>query len=140
MILSINNLKSIRKWRDRLFMLGQNALDRCILPGGRKILFSPWPEVKSSIQRSFHHTRHTVSFGPIPPGGGDYDLVVPVSTEALLAAAADDLLRRRNPLPLPGTAAVNLCDDKTALNTLLCSRGFARHIPDATGTGPLLSG
>jgi hypothetical protein len=134
-MLPLNTLKSIRKWRDRLFMLGENALDRCMLRSGKKILFSPWPEVEAAVQRGFKYTRHTVEFGAIPPGGGNYDLVVPVSTEALIAATGDGELQRKNPLRFPSSAAVNLCDDKATLNAHLRSRGFARHIPGGEATG-----
>jgi len=128
-MLSITTLKSIRKWRDRLFLLRERMLDRRAFPVGRKILFTPWPEIEAAVRGGFRGTRHRVSFGPVPPGGGDHDAVVPVSIEALLAAAADPVLRRRNPLPLPSADAIRLCDDKAALNARLRARGFARHLP-----------
>ena len=135
MLLSINNLKSIRKWRDRLFMLTENLRGRWALPRGRRILFSPWPNAEASIRRGFQHTRHVITFGEIPSGGGDYDLVVPFSIEALAAAGADEVLRRRNPLPLPSAAALELCHDKPVLNELLRANGFARHVPGPASRG-----
>lgn len=128
-MLSLNNLKSIRKWRDRVFMMGERALARFQIGGGKRILFSPWPELEESVRRGFQFTRHEVSFGPIPPGGGNFDLVVPVSTAALIAAASDEVLLQKNALIFPSVDAIRLCDDKAALNACLCARGFARHIP-----------
>ncbi len=126
-MLPILTLKSIRKWRDRLFMLGERIQDRWRLPAGKRILFSPWPEIEAPVRRGFQAMRHQISFGPVPPGGGDFDLVVPVSVEAL--QATDDRLRRRNPLPIPLPAAVDLCDDKAALNARLRKEGFGLHVP-----------
>lgn len=129
MLIPVNTLKSVRKWRDRLFLVTESGMDRCLVPRGLKILFSPWPEIEREVWRSFRFSGHVVEFGPIPLGGGTYDLVMPVTTEALLGAAGDLELCRRNALPIPDPVAVNLCDDKGALNEFLRVRGFARHLP-----------
>jgi len=126
---SIQTLKSMRKWRDRLFMAGQVALDRVRLPRGRRVLFTPWPEVEAALRGSFQGTGHVMAMAPLPPGGGGFDVVVPLSVEALEAASRDEALRRRNPLPLPSLAAIRRCDDKAALNAHLRARGFAKHVP-----------
>lgn len=134
-MLPIQTLKSIRKWRDRLFMLGERALDVCQVRGRKRILLWPWKELEEPVRRSFWFTRHEVVFAPIPPGGEGFDLVVPLSAEALLAVAADEPLRRRNPLPIPDPAAVNLCEDKASFNRRLRELGFGRHIPDDARPG-----
>lgn len=134
-MLSLQTLKSIRKWRDRGFMLRARVRDRRRFPAGKRILFSPWPEVEQSIRYSFRGTRHHVAFGDVPPDGGDYDLVVPVSIAALLDAGRSEPLRRRNPLPIPSPAAIELCDDKAALNEWLQTHGMTRHLPAAPNPG-----
>lgn len=132
---SVATLKSLRKWRDRAFLWRECLLDprhprRC-----KRILFTPWPEVEVAVRQGFRHSRHEVHFGPLMPGGEGYDLVVPCSIEALTAAAADATLCRRNPLPVPDPAVVDLCDDKAALNARLSALGFGRHIPPAAEPG-----
>ena len=139
-LLSINTLKSIRKWRDRAFMLGERVRDWLQLPAGKRILFSTWPEVEDSVRRGFWGMRHKVTFGPVPAGGGDFDLVVPTMISALGVAAADSELRRRNPLPIPDPELLDLLDDKAALNARLVSAGFSRHVPKPAvpGSFPLV--
>lgn len=132
---SVQTLKSIRKWRDRGFVLRERLLERWQLPAGKRILFTPWPDAVDSLTQAFAGTRHEYSFGAIPPGGGDYDLVVPFSVEDLLAVCDDEQLRARNPLPLPTRAAIELCDDKAALNEHLRAHGFARHVPADVAAG-----
>ncbi|MBI2513602.1 MAG: hypothetical protein HYV96_16680 [Opitutae bacterium] len=135
MPLSISTLKSIRKWRDRAFMAGQVALDRVRLPRGRRVLVTPWPEVEAALRRSFHGTGHAVAMAEMPAGGGDFDVVVPLTIAALEVAARDDALRRRNPLPLPSLAAIRRCDDKAELIAHLRARGFAAHLPGDAAPG-----
>jgi hypothetical protein len=134
-MLSLNTLKSIRKWRDRLFMLTERVRGRRALPRGKRVLFTPWPDAEPNLRRGFAGTPHSLDFGSVPPGGGDYDVVVPLSIEALIAASGDEVLCRRNPLPLPSASAIRLCDDKSALVERLRNRGFAQHIPGDPGSG-----
>lgn len=110
-------------------MLGERTLDLCQVRKRKRILFWPWKELEEPVRRGFRLTRHEVTFGAIPPGGGDYDLVVPLSAETLMTAATDETLCQRNPLPIPDPAVVDLCEDKAAFNTRLRELGFARHIP-----------
>ncbi|MBA4136328.1 MAG: hypothetical protein C0518_03315 [Opitutus sp.] len=132
-VLSIQTRKSLRKWRDRCFMMRERALDRWLFPRGKRIAFWPWKELEEPVRRSFAFTRHRISFTPLLSGGGDFDLVVPLSIETLHAAAADDSLRRRNPLPIPTRQAIELCDDKAALNARLRDLGYRRHVPADAG-------
>jgi hypothetical protein len=133
--LSIQTLKSVRKWRDRAFMAKELLFDRVRFPRGTRVLFTPWPEVEAALRRSFEGTRHTVTMADAPPGGGEFDLVVPLTIEALVAAREDAVLCRRNPLPLPSVEAIRLFDDKAALNARLRACGFARHVPVDVGAG-----
>lgn len=132
---SISILKSFRKWSDRAFLWREalRALD-CVR-GRKRILFSPWPEIEASLQRGFRYSRHEVTFAPVVPGECGYDLIVPCSIEALAVVAADDTLRRRNPLRVPDPAVVQLCDDKAALNSRLRELGFGLHIPATARPG-----
>ena len=92
-----------------------------------------WPNTHSCIEHSVLHTGYRVSFGDITAADAGYDVVFPVSLEAAKVAAEDPVLMRHNPLPLPSVAAIELCDDKGALNHHLRSHGFSAFVPpDAT--------
>ncbi len=135
-MLPTEKLKVIRKWRDRAYMLGQRFLDLCVVRGRKRILFWPgWQNCEDTLRRAFRHSPHEVFFAEIPPGGGDYDLIVPLSPDDLIAAARDERLCRRNPLPIPDPAAVELCEDKAAFNARMRELGFGRHIPRDVGPG-----
>ncbi len=129
MFLSISTQKNLRKWCDRFFITGQQALDFCAGPKGKRLLFTAWPEIEPTIRHAFSRTRHVVEFGPLPSGRGDYDVVIPVSIEALLSAANNEALSAHNPLPLPTPEVVMRCDDKAALNSFLRAKGFGIHVP-----------
>lgn len=128
-------LKTLRKWSDRAFHWREAWRAGILGSRPKRILFSPWPEIEASLRQGFRRSAHTVTFAPIPPGGGGFDLVVPCSIEALMDAAADEALRRRNPLRLPDPSVIRLCDDKAALNARLCELGFRAHIPAAAQPG-----
>lgn len=127
--------KSIRKWRDRGFMLREAFLDQVALRHGKRILFWPWKEIEPQVRFSLRFHRHEAVFAPIPTGGGDYDAVVPLTLDALVAAADDKELLRRNPLPIPRPEVVQLLDDKAACNARLRELGFERHVPDTPPAG-----
>lgn len=116
-------------------MAKERVLDRWWFPRGKRIVFSSWKEIEEPVRGGFAFTRHRVSFEPIVAGGGEFDLVVPLSIENLHAAAADEVLRRRNPLPIPTAEAIELCDDKAALNARLRELGYGRHVPDDVEPG-----
>lgn len=132
---SILTLKSIRKWRDRAFMLKERVIARWQLPKGKRVLFTQWPDIVEPMTRAFAGSRHSIAFGHSPTVKGDHDVVVPFSVDALLEAGKDAELCRRNPLPIPSRAAIELCDDKAALNFFLRSRGFAAHVPADIAAG-----
>ena len=134
-MLQIQTLKSIRKWRDRLFVARERVAEQFVLRRPKRILFTPWPPAEEPLRRSFAGTRHHIEFGPAPAGGGDYDLVVPLTVEALAAAALDGALCRRTPLRIPDPRVVELCHDKAALNARLREFGFASHIPAPAHSG-----
>lgn len=134
-MLPIQTLKSIRKWRDRFFVARERVAEQFVLRRPKRILFTPWPPAEEPLRRSFAGTRHHLEFGPAPTGGGDYDLVVPLTVEALVAAAQDGVLCRRNPLRIPEPRVVELCHDKAALNARLRELGFASHVPAPTRLG-----
>ena len=99
------------------------------------VLIDWWPNMRHAIEHSVRHTGYRVSFGPIPPGGNGYDVVFPPSPEAARAAAADPILVRRNPLPLPSADAIDCCDDKAALNAHLRQHGFGVFVPPEATLG-----
>lgn len=132
---SIETLKSVRKWRDRVFLLKERALARWQLPDGKRVLFTHWPDIVEPLNRAFAGSRHSIAFGHSPTVKGDHDVVVPFSIAALLEAGEDAELCRRNPLPIPSRAAIELCDDKAALISLLRRRGFSAHVPADTAAG-----
>lgn len=134
-MLSIPTLKNLRKWRDRAFLIRERLLDWLLVRGRKRVLIWPWAELEEPIRRGFKFTRHSVTFAAVPPGGGDFDLVVPLSNDTLIAAAADPVLRARNPLPIPDPAVVELCHDKHALNVRLRELGFGRYVPRDAGPG-----
>jgi hypothetical protein len=127
--------KSIRKWRDRGFMCREAVLDRIVLRQGKRILLWPWQEIEPQVRFSLRFHRHEPVFAPIPAGGGNYDVIVPLSVDTLIASAGDEELNRRNPLPIPRPDVVRLLDDKSACNARLRELGFGRHVPGAPQAG-----
>lgn len=134
-VLSIPTLKNLRKWRDRAFMLRERSLDLLLVRGSKRVLIWPWAELEEPIRRGFNHTRHSVTFAAVPPAGGDFDLIVPLSNDTLIAAAADPVLRARNPLPIPDPSVVELCHDKHLLNVRLRELGYGAYVPRDAGAG-----
>lgn len=135
-MLSNPTLKVLRKWRDRAFLTQEWLRERVGVRGRKRVLaWPPWPEFDAQLRRGFGRTRHELQFGPVPPGGGDFDLVVPLSNDQIIACAEDAVLNRRNPLPLPRREVVELCDDKAAFNARLTEAGFGEYIPGAPAPG-----
>lgn len=135
-MLSIPAQKVLRKWRDRAFLTREWLRERAAVRGRKRVLaWPPWPEFDAQLRVGFGRTRHELQFGPVPPGGGDFDLVVPLSNDQIVACAEDPVLSRCNPLPLPRRDVVELCDDKAALNARLTEAGFGEHIPGTPAPG-----
>ena len=135
-MLSIPTLKVLRKWRDRAFLAREWVRERIELRDRKRVLaWPPWPSFEQSLRLGFARTRHELQFGPVPPGGGDFDVVLPLTNDQIIACAEDEVLTRRNPLPLPRREIVELCDDKEALNARLTEEGFGAHVPGVPAPG-----
>lgn len=133
---SIPQLKDVRKWRDRAFLAKEWAFDRIKLSGRKRVLaWPPWQDFETQLRRGFAGTRHEVHFAPVPPGGGDFDLVVPLTSEQIIACAEDEVLRRRNPLPLARRDVIELCDDKGMWSERMRALGFERWVPGEPASG-----
>lgn len=123
------------KLRNRLFIQFLRLRKALFSPGRPyKILISESkPDWTPDIRKGFRNSKHHISFDQINPDTvKKYDLVVPLTIQELVDQEIQRLLRN-NPIPLPSTEAVNLCDDKNLFNASLISKGYARYIPKVDG-------
>jgi hypothetical protein len=97
---------------------------------GLRVLMSEKPEWHEGLKIGFAGTRHEVQFRAISPDNlGEFDLVVPLTTQDLLQACRFSSLLIKNPIPIPSERCVMLCNDKYKFNETLISAGFGEYIP-----------
>lgn len=100
-----------------------------------RILFSIRMGCEKAIKRGFFLTRHEIIFDEFTPETlSKADIVVPLTISDLLYLDQHRALVRNNPIPIPTSKAVQLCDDKSQLNSFLIENGFQDVIP-AVGNG-----
>lgn len=117
----------IRKF---MFLSRERIIATVDRPAGLRVLFSRQDQWEPMIRAGLRGTRHLIAFGELPAQQlAAYDVVVPLTVDAVLylAACSGDLLN--NWLPVPAADCVKLCDDKVSLNQALTRLGFGRHIP-----------
>lgn len=122
---------------DKLVMIELQRLSRNWVKRKLDILFSHNAELEQQLRDSFKETEHTITFADFTADNiGNYDLVIPLSLEALKFAGEMRHLLRDNGLPLPNSHVIGLLEDKYLLNRQLLEKGLAKHIPKMQGTIP----
>jgi predicted ATP-grasp superfamily ATP-dependent carboligase len=95
-----------------------------------KILFSDKVDWIRPIRRGFKFSRHEIVFKDISIENiRDYDMVVPLTVRDLLYLNEVRDLVAHNPIPIPSTESIRLCDDKYLLNRALIANGFGETVP-----------
>ena len=99
-----------------------------------KILFSKKPEWEGRIKKGFRFTRHEIAFDDFSPDKlNEYDLVVPLTIDDSIYLNQHYHFVRDNPIPIPNTQSILICDNKRILNNALITKGFGHLIPQLGG-------
>jgi hypothetical protein len=99
-----------------------------------KILFSKKDAWEPRIRRFSRYLPHTLTFAEINPQSiVKHDLVVPLVIEDVLYLNKVRDLIKNNPIPIPSTECVHLCDDKYVFAEKLIAKGFGDYIPQIDG-------
>lgn len=117
-----------------LFVAYNQCHFRQFLQRGLKVLFSKKMDWALQIGRGFRFSRHQIAFKDISLENiTDYDMVVPLTIRDLLYLNNVRDLVAHNPLPIPSTESIQLCNDKYLLNRALIANGFGEAIPGMDG-------
>ena len=130
-----NPLKQLRRRiYNRMFLPCMIWQERLFSHRKFKILFSIKPEWEEQIRTGFLHTEHEIAFREFSPLAiKEYDLVVPLTIEDLKYLNTVRELVAGNPIPVPSTEIIELCDDKSRFNQMLQKKGYGRFIPQTGG-------
>ena len=102
-----------------------------------KILFSKKDDWEANIRRGFRFLPHTITFAELTPQAiAEHDLVIPLHIEDMyhLNDIHDSI--KDNPIPIPSTESIKLCDDKYLFSQKLIENNFADYVPQANGDLP----
>lgn len=127
-----NVLERVTAKLSREFFIGwELVLSRICQKRKMRILFSSMPAWESNIKKGFRFTQHEVVFGEMSLlKTKRYDLVVPLKISDLQYLNSERHLIASNPIPIPSTSAVDLCNDKFLLNQALIRNGFGEFVPE----------
>ena len=90
-----------------------------------KILFSQKDDWEPKIRRGFRYSQHELSFESFSVENiVKYDLIVPLSISDLKYLNEVRHLINSNPIPIPTTESLCLCDDKYLFNQTLIKNNF----------------
>lgn len=96
----------------------------------RRIAFSEQESWEPVLRNGFAGWSIDIVFANIPDLAlEEFDLVVPLNVDDALWLAAQPVFNARNPIPMPSTEVINLCDDKQAFSNALVAAGFGMHVP-----------
>lgn len=102
-----------------------------------RILFSKKDHWEPRIRRAFRYLPYTLTFGELNPETiAKHDLVVPLLIEDILYLNEVRHLIKDNPIPIPSTECVQLCDDKYIFAQTLIANNFGDYIPQINGDLP----
>lgn len=94
------------------------------------ILFSSGTGLEKAIKRGFFLTKHEILFEQFNTDTlSKADIVVPLTIPDLLYLDKNRALIRDNPICIPTSESVLLCDDKSRFNSFLIENGFQQVIP-----------
>lgn len=122
------------KINNTIFRVYQLFLSRVFSKRKMKILFSNKQDWERTIKKGFQFTPHEIKFGALSTENiKDFDLVMPLTIPDLkyLNGMYDRI--KYNPVPIPSTKAILLCDDKYMLNQWLADNGFGGYVPKMGG-------
>ena len=118
-----------------IFCVYQLLLLRLFAKRKMKILFSNKQDWKDFIKKGFQFTPHLVTFGELSAENfKDYDLVMPLTIRDLKYLNETHNPIQHNPVPIPSTKTILLCDDKYLFNQCLIDNGFGEFVPKMGGT------
>ena len=113
-----------------IFVARERFLLRLCVKRKVKILFSNKPDWEPSIRNGFKYSQHELTFEEISLSEiNNYDLVVPLTIRDLQYLNEVRHLISHNPIPIPSSASIALCDDKLLFNRTLINNGFGKFIP-----------
>jgi len=120
---------------NKVFCVHQLFLSRLFSKRKMKILFSNKQEWKDFINKGFQFTPHVVTFGELSAENfTGYDLVMPLTIRDLKYLNEVHNPAWHNPVPIPSTKTIQLCDDKYLFNQCLIENGFGDFVPKMGGT------
>ena len=105
-------------------------------PGNvRSVLFSEsYPAWQQQLRRTCAAAGYRATFGPLDAQRMENsDLVMPLSVTDVRMLARSPGLVEGNPIPIPSTTAIDLCDDKREFADTLIRKGFGDHVPSISG-------
>jgi len=95
-----------------------------------RILFSEHSEREPNIRKGFRYTKHIVDFKAFTPENiKANDLIIPLSMDDLRSLDQVRDLVKNNPIPIPSSLVINICDDKYLFSKILEEKGFGNVIP-----------
>jgi len=95
-----------------------------------KILFSRKEDWEPVIRWNFRYTQHELTFGNLSVENIEkYDLIVPLTIDDIKYLNGVRHLIINNPIPIPTTESLCLCDDKRLFNQTLIENNFGNFIP-----------
>jgi hypothetical protein len=113
-----------------IFVAREKILLRLCVRRKIKILFSHEPGWEISIRNGFKYSQHELTFNELSHSEiNNYDLVVPLNIRDLQYLNEVRHLIEHNPIPIPSSTSIALCDDKLLLNRTLINNGFEKFIP-----------
>jgi hypothetical protein len=116
------------------YMLSELCLARFGSERKLKILFSRREAREKKIKFAFRFLQHTVTFGEINPETiAAHDLVVPLNIEDIVYLNQVPHLIKNNPIPIPNSEAVRICDDKYVFAEKMIANNFRAYIPQING-------
>ncbi len=99
------------------------------------ILFSVKPEWEADIRKGFYGSRHKLHFGDFNEKSiAENDLLVPISISDIKYLSG--LRLTDNPIPIPDSKAVDICDDKFLFYQTLEEKGFGNYLPKISNDLP----
>lgn len=122
------------KVNNKVFFVYQLLLSRLSSKRKMKILFSSKQDWVCSIKKGFQFAPFDIKFGDLPvEETTNFDLVMPLTIPDLKYLNGKRDLIKNNPVPIPSTEAILLCDNKYSLNQWLVGNGFESFVPKMGG-------
>ncbi len=96
-----------------------------------KILFSATSDREHNIRKGFRFLSHQLTFAAFTPETiMAHDMVIPLTMEDLRILTQHRQLIKNNPIPIPSTEVINICDDKYLFGKTLIEKGFGHLVPN----------